>query len=40
MTILEISTAILATASLSGYVALRVYGQKRLALLLARLTRP
>jgi len=40
MTVLEISTAILTAASLSAAVALRIYGQERLSLLLARLTRP
>ncbi|WP_276321842.1 hypothetical protein [Terasakiella sp. SH-1] len=40
MTMIEISAATLIAASLSGVVAMRVYGQKRLALLLARLTRP
>ncbi|WP_276202105.1 hypothetical protein [Terasakiella pusilla] len=40
MTVLDISTAILIAASLSAAIALRVYGQERLSLLLARLTRP
>ena len=40
MTILEISIVSLIAASLSAAIALRVYGQDRLSLLLARLTRP
>ncbi|WP_417793648.1 hypothetical protein [Terasakiella pusilla] len=40
MTVLDISIAILIAASLSAAIALRVYGQERLSLLLARLTRP
>ncbi|SCA55652.1 exported hypothetical protein [Candidatus Terasakiella magnetica] len=40
MTMIEISAVTMIAASLSAAVALRVYGQKRLSLLLARLTRP
>lgn len=40
MTFLEISMYTLSAGVLSAGLAVRVYGQKRLSLLLARLTRP
>ncbi len=40
MTILEVSTITLIASAASAALLLRVYGQKRLSLLLARLTRP